>query len=132
MIRLDDICKSFGNEDVLKSLNLHVEKGEMFVLLGASGCGKTTALSIIAGLEKEDSGDVYVDGTLMNGLPIEKREIGFVFQNNALFPHLNVHDNVEFGLKARRMDNRGKVKRALEIVGLDGFGNKNPMKLSGG
>jgi len=132
MIHLDDICKSFGNEDVLRSLNLHVGNGEMFVLLGASGCGKTTALSIIAGLEKEDSGDVYVDGTRMNGLPTEKREIGFVFQNNALFPHLNVHENVEFGLKARRMDNRGKVKRALEIVGLDGFDNKNPMKLSGG
>ena len=132
MIHLDNICKSFGNKDVLKLLNLHVEKGEMFVLLGASGCGKTTALSIIAGLEKEDRGDIYVDGAQMKGLPTEKREIGFVFQNHALFPHMNVHENVEFGLKARRMDSRGKVKRALEIVGLDGFNNKNPMKLSSG
>lgn len=132
MIFLNEICKSYGNEDVLKSFDLHVKKGEMFVLLGASGCGKTTALSIISGLEKEDSGDIYVDGMQMNGIPAEKREIGFVFQNHALFPHLNVHENVEFGLKARRIDNRGKVKKALEIVGLDGFQNKNPMKLSGG
>ncbi len=132
MIQLDNICKSFGDEDVLRSLNLHVRKGEMFVLLGVSGCGKTTALSVVAGLVKEDSGDIYVDGTRINGLPTAKRDIGFVFQNNALFPHLNVHENIEFGLKARRIDNRGKVKRALEIVGLDGFDNKNPMKLSGG
>jgi len=106
----------------------------MFVLLGASGCGKTTALSIIAGFRREDSGDIYVDGVRMNDLPTEKREIGFVFQNHALFPHLNVHENVEFGLKARhkQRNNRNEVKRALELVGLDGFDNKNPMKLSGG
>jgi molybdate transport system ATP-binding protein len=133
MIRLDDICKSFGDNDVLRSLNLHARKGEMFVLLGSSGCGKTTALSIIAGLTREDKGDIYVDGSRMNDTPPHKREIGFVFQNYALFPHLNVYENVEFGLKARHeRNNKKEVERALELVGLDGSENRNPMKLSGG
>jgi molybdopterin-binding protein len=134
MIQLNDICKSFKEKEVLRSLNLNVKKGEMFVLLGSSGCGKTTTLSIIAGLIREDKGDIYVDGSRINDIPPHKREIGFVFQNYALFPHLNIYENIEFGLKARhkRRNNRNEVKRALELVGLDGFDNKNPMKLSGG
>lgn len=134
MIQLNDICKSFKEKEVLRSLNLNVKKGEMFVLLGSSGCGKTTTLSIIAGLIREDKGDIYVDGARINDIPPHKREIGFVFQNYALFPHLNIYENIEFGLKARhkQRNNRNEVKRALELVGLDGFDNKNPMKLSGG
>jgi len=134
MIQLNNICKSFKEKEVLRSLNLNVKKGEMFVLLGSSGCGKTTTLSIIAGLVREDKGDIYIDGSRINDIPPHKREIGFVFQNYALFPHLNVYENVEFGLKARhkQRNNRNEVKRALELVGLDGFDNKNPMKLSGG
>jgi molybdopterin-binding protein len=134
MIQLNDICKSFKEKEVLRSLNLNVKKGEMFVLLGSSGCGKTTTLSIIAGLIREDKGDIYVDGSRINDIPPHKREIGFVFQNYALFPHLNIYENIEFGLKARhkQRNNRNEVKRALELVGLDGFDNKNPMKLSGG
>ncbi|MEA3294432.1 MAG: ABC transporter ATP-binding protein [Euryarchaeota archaeon] len=134
MIQLNDICKSFKEKEVLRSLNLNVKKGEMFVLLGSSGCGKTTTLSIIAGLIREDKGDIYVDGSRINDIPPHKRGIGFVFQNYALFPHLNIYENIEFGLKARhkQKNNRNEVKRALELVGLDGFDNKNPMKLSGG
>jgi len=134
MIQLNDICKSFKEKEVLRSLNLNVKKGEMFVLLGSSGCGKTTTLSIIAGLIREDKGDIYVDGSRINDIPPHKRGIGFVFQNYALFPHLNIYENIEFGLKARhkQRNNRNEVKRALELVGLDGFDNKNPMKLSGG
>ena len=132
MICLDEVCKSFGENDVLRSLNLDAKHGEMLVLLGPSGCGKTTTLSIIAGLEKEDRGDIYVDGARINNVPPEKRDIGFVFQNYALFPHLSVFENVRFGLKARGIDNKKRVKEALETVGLDGFDNMNPMKLSGG
>jgi len=132
MICLDEVCKSFGEYDVLRSLNLDAKHGEMLVLLGPSGCGKTTTLSIIAGLEKEDRGDIYVDGARINNVPPEKRDIGFVFQNYALFPHLSVFENVRFGLKARGIDNKKRVKEALETVGLDGFDNMNPMKLSGG
>jgi len=132
MIRLDEVCKSFGENDVLRSLNLNAKNGEMLVLLGPSGCGKTTTLSIIAGLENEDRGDIYVDGARINNVPPEKRDIGFVFQNYALFPHLSVFENVRFGLKARGIDNKNRVKEALETVGLDGLDNMNPMKLSGG
>ena len=140
MIQLDGICKSFGENEVLSSLDLSAKKGEMFVLLGSSGCGKTTTLSVIAGLTKEDKGDIYLDGSRINDTPPHKRGIGFVFQNYALFPHLNVYENVEFGLKAgnkwgnrsTRGGNKTEVKRALELVGLDGFENRNPMKLSGG
>lgn len=132
MIRLDDIWKSFGEREVLQSLNLHAGKEEMLVLLGSSGCGKTTTLSIIAGLEKEDEGDIYMDGSRVNDLPPEKREIGFVFQNYALFPHLNVYENVEFGLRVRKRRDKERVKEALELVGLDGFEDKRPMNLSGG
>jgi len=122
---------------VLSSLDLSAKKGEMFVLLGSSGCGKTTTLSVIAGLTKEDKGDIYLDGSRINDTPPHKRGIGFVFQNYALFPHLNVYENVEFGLKAgnkrsKRGGNKIEVKRALELVGLDGFEKRNPMKLSGG
>jgi molybdopterin-binding protein len=137
MIQLDGICKSFGENEVLSSLDLSAKKGEMFVLLGSSGCGKTTTLSVIAGLTKEDKGDIYLDGSRINDTPPHKRGIGFVFQNYALFPHLNVYENVEFGLKAgnkrsKRGGNTTEVKRALELVGLDGFEKRNPMKLSGG
>jgi molybdate transport system ATP-binding protein len=132
MIRLDKVCKSFGDNEVLRSLNLDAKRGEMLVLLGPSGCGKTTTLSIIAGLEKEDRGDIYVDGARINNVPPEKRDIGFVFQNYALFPHLSVFENVRFGLKARGIDNTNRVKEALATVDLDGFDNMNPMKLSGG
>ena len=137
MIQLDGICKSFGENEVLSSLDLSAKKGKMFVLLGSSGCGKTTTLSVIAGLTKEDKGDIYLDGARINDTPPHKRGIGFVFQNYALFPHLNVYENVEFGLKAgnkrsTRGGNKTEVKRALELVGLDGFENRNPMKLSGG
>ncbi|MEA1864491.1 MAG: ABC transporter ATP-binding protein [Euryarchaeota archaeon] len=137
MIQLDGICKSFGENEVLSSLDLSAKNGEMFVLLGSSGCGKTTTLSVIAGLTKEDKGDIYLNGLRINDTPPHKRGIGFVFQNYALFPHLNVYENVEFGLKAgnkksKRGGNKTEVKRALELVGLDGFENKNPTKLSGG
>jgi ABC-type Fe3+/spermidine/putrescine transport system ATPase subunit len=140
MIQLAGICKSFGENEVLSSLDLSAKKGKMLVLLGSSGCGKTTTLSVIAGLMKEDAGDIYVDGSRINDTPPHKRGIGFVFQNYALFPHLNVYENVEFGLKAgnewgkrsKRGGNKTEVKRALDLVGLDGFEKRNPMKLSGG
>jgi len=136
MLELKKINKVFANKAIaLKELNLFLPEGEVFGLLGPSGCGKTTALRIIAGLESPSNGQVILDGKDITKLPPEKRGIGFVFQDYALFPHLTVFQNVAFGLLARRVSNdqiQKKVKEVLKLVQISELANRLPKTLSGG
>lgn len=134
-IRLVGVRKRFGEFEALKGVTLDIRDGEFFFVLGPSGCGKTTLLRIIAGLYTPDEGDIYFGNRRVNDVPPYDRNIGMVFQNYALWPHMNVFDNVAYGLKARRLPRHGiekKVRRALRLVGLEGMENKYPSQLSGG
>ena len=127
--------KAFGSATVLGGVNLGVAQGEFVSLLGPSGCGKTTLLRIVAGLLGLDRGTVKLDGQDITTLPPHRRDVGVVFQNYALFPHLTVAENVAFGLKARRRsadDTREAVKKFLELVHLSDFANRSVRALSGG
>ena len=133
-LRLEDIeFKQEGFE--LNIPFLEARPGEFLTLLGPSGCGKTTTLRIIAGFEKADRGRIYFDDIVMNEVPPYERNIGIVFQDYALFPHMTVYDNISFGLKLRKLSEEEIKKRiswALELVGLEGFENRYPEQLSGG
>ncbi|MCI6006240.1 MAG: ABC transporter ATP-binding protein [Blautia sp.] len=135
-LELKSIKKRFTEEKgVLKGISLSVAKGEFITLLGASGCGKTTTLRIIAGLEVPDAGQVFLDGRDVTNLEPEQRDVNTVFQNYALFPHMNVEDNIGYGLKLRRVpksDIRRKVSEMLELVQLSGYEKRRPSELSGG
>lgn len=139
-IYLTDISKSFGKKQVILPLSLTFESGKFTTLLGSSGCGKTTLLRMIAGLEIPDTGEIKFDDTVVFSkkeginLPPEKRNLSFVFQDFALWPHMTVFENVAFGLKARKdKENlKEKVKAALDIVKLGDFGGRYPHELSGG
>ena len=134
-IRLENISKYYGNQVVVNNLSLEVKNGEFFVLLGASGSGKTTVLNIIAGLISPEKGRVFLHDREVTCLPPQKRNIGFVFQSYALFQYMTVAQNIEFGLQVRKVpDEQRKKKRdgLLELVGLVGFGNRMPSQLSGG
>jgi len=134
-VTLRNIVKRFGKVIAVNDISIHVEKGEFFSLLGPSGCGKTTTLRIIAGFEKPDKGEVYIGETLVNELPPEKRNVGMVFQNYALFPNMTVFDNIAFPLKMKRLPKdeiRRRVKELLELVRLEGFEERYPRQLSGG
>ncbi len=129
------VQKNFGSHKALKNVDLEVRPGEFFTLLGPSGCGKTTLLRIIAGLELPDSGHVFLGGKDITRLPAAKRQVNTVFQSYALFPHLNIFENVAFGLKARQIDGREIRKRVgekLEMLSLDGLEKRYPHQLSGG
>jgi iron(III) transport system ATP-binding protein len=129
------VSLSYGRTEVLKNVTLSVEPGEFFALLGPSGSGKSTLLRLIAGFNRPQSGQLLVDGRDVIGLPPWERNIGMVFQNYALWPHLSVWDNVAFGLIERRMHKaavRDKVEKILELVGLSQFGERKPNQLSGG
>jgi len=130
------VAKQFEGQPVLRDVDLTVEKGTSVTLLGPSGCGKTTLLRVIAGLERPELGTVTLgDRTLANGakfVPPEKRRIGMVFQDWALFPHLDVAANVSYGLSKDMSDRHGAVAEALDMVGLSGFGRRMPSTLSGG
>jgi iron(III) transport system ATP-binding protein len=135
LLSLDHISKSFGSTRAVNDVSLDVNQGEFFGLLGPSGCGKTTTLRMIAGLEQPDSGSINFNGQEITNLPPERRGFGMVFQNYALFPHLNVFENVAFGLRARHkskaeMDER--VTGALELVQLPGYAKRRVDELSGG
>jgi ABC-type Fe3+/spermidine/putrescine transport system ATPase subunit len=135
LLVLQNISKRFDSTPVVKGVSLEVERGEFFGLLGPSGCGKTTTLRMIAGLEKPDSGAIEFDGRDVTKLTPEARGFGMVFQNYALFPHLNVFENVAFGLRARRkgkseIDER--VAQALDLVQLPGYEKRSVAELSGG
>ena len=134
-LALAGIGKRYGEQVVIEALDLSVAEGEFVSLLGPSGCGKTTLLRIIAGLAESDSGQVRVGGTDLTGLPAHKRNIGVVFQNYALFPHLSVGDNVAFGLRAQRAtaaDTERAVAHALDLVQLTDYRQRPIAALSGG
>lgn len=135
MIELQNISKSFNGKKVLADINLEVFKGELISLLGPSGCGKTTTLKIIAGLLKPDTGDILFNGKSVLTVPVEKRGAVIVFQDYFLFPHLNVEENVGFGLKMAKVDKeirKKQVKKMLELVQLKDCNKKMPHELSGG
>lgn len=134
-IELKQVYKAFGATKVLQDFNLTFEKGKFTTLLGASGCGKTTILRLIAGLEDLDQGQILCDGKDISRLPPQQRGVGIVFQSYALFPHLTVGENVAFGLKMQESpssDIAEKVSRALKMVELEGFEHRRIEQLSGG
>ena len=135
IVELKNISMSFDGEPVLKNLDLSISDGEFVTLLGPSGCGKTTTLRIIGGFITPDSGDVFFDGTRVNDLPPYKRSVNTIFQRYALFPHLNVYENVAFGMRVQKKSNaeiRDTVIRMLKIVNLVGFEKRAVATLSGG
>jgi len=135
LLRLAAIKKQFGNTEVLRGLDLCVEQGEFITLLGSSGCGKTTTLRIIAGLETADSGQVFIDGKDISAFAPDKRGVNMVFQNYALFPHMNVEQNIGYSLKLKgtpKNQIREAVAEALALVRLSGFEKRKTDELSGG
>jgi len=135
MLRLVNVSKSYDGIPALKNINLYIRKNEFVTLLGPSGCGKTTTLRIIGGFEEADSGDLLFEGKNINNLPAYKRKVNTVFQKYALFPHMNVFDNIAFGLKIKKMDKdtiQQKVERMLKLVNLEGYGKRSVNSLSGG
>lgn len=134
-IELNNINKTFGDYKASDNVSFGIEQGKLIGLLGPSGSGKTTILRMLAGLEHQDSGDIFIDGKNVNKLPANERQIGFVFQNYALFPYYTVYDNIAYGLKVLKKDNAfidKRVKELLELVGLPGLEKRYPSQLSGG
>ena len=135
-LEIKEIKKSFTEEEaVLDNISLKISKGEFITLLGSSGCGKTTTLRIIAGLEQPDAGSVWLDGREVTGLEPNQRNVNTVFQNYALFPHMNVAENIGYGLKLKKVPKseiRKKVSQMLELVQLEGYEKRKPSELSGG
>ena len=135
-LELKEIKKSFTEgEAVLDNISVEISKGEFITLLGSSGCGKTTTLRIIAGLEQPDAGSVWLDGREVTGLEPNQRDVNTVFQNYALFPHMNVAENIGYGLKLKKVPKseiRKKVSQMLELVQLEGYEKRKPSELSGG
>lgn len=135
IVRLTNVNKSYGDNHVVRDLNLDVYKGEFLTLLGSSGCGKTTTLRMIAGFETQSSGEIYVEGKEVCDEEPYERQVNTVFQNYALFPHMTIYDNVAFGLNMKKMPKdkiKKKVSEILELVQLSGFENRKPDQLSGG
>ncbi|MEY8536069.1 ABC transporter ATP-binding protein [Blautia pseudococcoides] len=135
LLELKGISKSFGTTDVLRDIDLSIERGEFITFLGASGCGKTTTLRIIAGLEIPDKGQVILEGRDVTLLEPHQRDVNTVFQNYALFPHMNVEANIGYGLKIRRVPKneiKEKVRKMLDLVQLSGYEKRMPSELSGG
>ena len=135
LIRLRDLCMAFDDEPVLDHINLYINDKEFLTLLGPSGCGKTTTLRIIGGFATPTSGDVLFDGVRINDVPPYQRQINTVFQKYALFPHLNVYENIAFGLRMQKLPEaeiKERVMEMLETVSLKGFERRRPEALSGG
>ncbi|EPH71043.1 putative spermidine/putrescine ABC transporter, ATP-binding protein PotA [Enterococcus faecalis 20-SD-BW-06] len=135
VISFENVVKQFDDEPVLKNVSFEIEEGKFYTLLGPSGCGKTTILRIIAGFNDVTSGDVYFDGKRINDVPANKRQVNTVFQDYALFPHMNVFDNVAFGLKIKKLSKaeiEKKVKEALRLVQLPGYETREISEMSGG
>ena len=135
LIRLRDLCMAFDDEPVLDHINLYINDKEFLTLLGPSGCGKTTTLRIIGGFATPTSGDVLFDGVRINDVPPYQRQINTVFQQYALFPHLNVYENIAFGLRMQKLPEaeiKERVMEMLETVSLKGFEHRRPEALSGG
>ncbi|MBR4691422.1 MAG: ATP-binding cassette domain-containing protein, partial [Oscillospiraceae bacterium] len=135
LIRLAEISKAYDGEVVLNNINLYINDSEFLTLLGPSGCGKTTTLQIIGGFVKPTAGSVLFDGVRINDIPPHKRQVNTVFQRYALFPHLDVYDNIAFGLRIARLGEDEIAKRVtemLEVVGMRGFEERKVDNLSGG
>ena len=134
-VEMKNIFKQYGNFRASDNVNFGIEKGKLVALLGPSGSGKTTILRMIAGLETPSFGDIYIDGKRVNDVPANQREIGFVFQNYALFRHMTVYDNIAFGLKLKKVPKdeiKKRVTELLDITGLAGLEKRYPNQLSGG
>ena len=135
-VQFKNVQKSYDGETmVVKNLNLDIQEGEFLTMLGPSGSGKTTCLLMLAGFETSTHGEIILNGKPINNVPPHKRNIGMVFQNYALFPHMTVKENLAFPLKVRKLPDSeidSKINRALEMVQLEGFKNRRPMQLSGG
>lgn len=132
---LENVTKRFGKVVAVQRVNLEIADHEFIVLVGPSGCGKTTTLRMIAGLEDVTEGSIYIGDTLVNNLPPQARDIAMVFQNYALYPHLNVYQNMAFGLKLRRVERSEidrRVKEAARMLGIEDLLDRKPAKLSGG
>ena len=135
LIRLSDLRMVFDDEVVLNSINLYINDKEFLTLLGPSGCGKTTTLRIIGGFQSPTSGDVFFDGVRINDVPPHKRKVNTVFQKYALFTHMNLFENIAFGLRIAKVPEKEieqRVNEALELVNLPGYGKRSVDSLSGG
>jgi len=135
LVQVENVFKSFGDVNAVNGVSLDIEEGQFYSLLGPSGCGKTTLLRLIAGFEKPTSGQVFIDNTSMEGIEPNLRPTNMVFQNYAIFPHLNVEENVAYGLRNRRESRATQnklVDEALELVGLSGLNKRSANALSGG
>ena len=135
LIELKGISKSYDGEKVINSMNLYIRDGEFMTFLGPSGCGKTTTLRIIGGFESADEGQLYFDGVEISDVPAHKRQVNTVFQKYALFPHLNVYENIAFPLRLKKVKEeeiKTRVSEMLAMVALSGFENKSVSTLSGG
>lgn len=135
IVEFKNVSMSFGNTKVLKNIDLEIEKGKFYTLLGPSGCGKSTILKLIGGFLSPTTGDVLLDNKVVNALPANKRHVNTVFQDYALFPHMNVYENVAFGLKIKKINKeiiKKKVKKALKQVNLSGFEKRDINEMSGG
>ncbi len=134
-IQLKDIIKRFGTLEAVSHISLEIHDGEIFTLLGPSGCGKTTILRLIGGFHKPDNGEIYFDGKAVTSIPPYERNIGMVFQNYALWPHMTISGNIAYGLKLKKFSRKeinNKVSHVLKLVNLIGLGNRYPGQLSGG
>lgn len=135
IVRLENFSKSYGTKEVIKDINLDVYEGEFLTLLGSSGCGKTTILRAISGLDYPSSGTIFIDGENVTNLEPPKRKVNTIFQNYALFPLMTVEENVAFGLKMKKVPKpeiKKRVKEMIELVHLEGYENRKPSELSGG
>ena len=135
LVRLENVDKAFGKKYIIRNLNLDIFDGEFLTLLGPSGCGKTTILRLVSGLEEVTDGKVFLDNKDVTDIPASKREVNTIFQNFALFPHLTVWENVNFGLKMKKVEKKEAARRirsALNLVKLKGFEDRLPSQLSGG
>lgn len=134
-IQIDNVTKAYGKNIVIQGLSAEIQPGEFFTLLGPSGCGKTTLLRMIIGFNSIEGGEIRVDGKVINQIPTNRRNMGMVFQNYAVFPHMSVRDNVSYGLKTRRVPKAERYKRAdeiLKLVKIDDYADRMPTQLSGG
>lgn len=135
MVQLNDVSKRFGDFVAVDNVNINIKRGEFLTLLGPSGCGKTTTLRMIAGFEQPDEGEIIINGQHVEGVPPYERDVNTVFQSYALFPHMNVAENVAFGLKMKKVPKKEiaqRVQDALKMVQLQDFANRKPDQLSGG
>ncbi|MEZ1985101.1 ATP-binding cassette domain-containing protein, partial [Staphylococcus aureus] len=135
LLSLKSVSKSYDDLNILDDIDIDIESGYFYTLLGPSGCGKTTILKLIAGFEYPDSGEVIYQNKPIGNLPPNKRKVNTVFQDYALFPHLNVYDNIAFGLKLKKLSKTEidqKVTEALKLVKLSGYEKRNINEMSGG